>query len=181
MQDEAQKRDHGGSAYPILPLVPVDGVFGMDNNLAQMDYSVTTGTMMISSTDYPGVSSMKVDRLIKVTAVLTGLSGAVVSPAAAPMAQENCTELQFARGQSSATVHGVAPPEKPVCYTFPAGAGQEAHIEVVGNNMIISIIGVGDARTSWNFVTKAQTYKFIVGQLMRSVQPERYTVTLSIR
>ena len=31
MQGEAQKRDHGGSAYSIPLLTPVDGVFGMDN------------------------------------------------------------------------------------------------------------------------------------------------------
>lgn len=33
MQGEAQKRDHGGSAYSIPPLTPVDGVFGMDKPL----------------------------------------------------------------------------------------------------------------------------------------------------
>ena len=33
MQGEAQKRDHGGSAYSIPPLTPVDGVFGMDTRI----------------------------------------------------------------------------------------------------------------------------------------------------
>ena len=32
MQGEAQKRDHGGSAYSIPPLTSVDGVFGMDRS-----------------------------------------------------------------------------------------------------------------------------------------------------
>jgi hypothetical protein len=47
--------------------------------------------------------------------------------------------------------------------------------------MIISVIDVGDARDSWTFRTKAQTYKFIVAQLMRSVTNEPYTVTLSVK
>ena len=46
--------------------------------------------------------------------------------------------------------------------------------------MTISVIGVGDDRDSRIFTTKAQTYKFIVAQEMRSATPEAYTVTLSI-
>jgi hypothetical protein len=76
---------------------------------------------------------------------------------------------------------GTAPPEDTICYSFAAGAGQTARLRVTGNNMIISVIGVGDGRDSWTFTTKAQTYKFIVGQLMRSVTLEPYTVTLSIK
>lgn len=85
------------------------------------------------------------------------------------------------RGQSSATIHGIAPPEDTICYSFAARAGQTARPRITGNNMIIPVVDIGDARTSWTFTTKAQTYEFVVGQLMRSVTPERYTVTLSIR
>jgi hypothetical protein len=116
--------------------------------------------------------------------MLTGLSGIVVgllSLTAAARAQENCSPVQFTKGQSSATVKGTAPPEDTICYSFAAGAGQTARLRVTGRNMIISVIGVGDARDSWTFTTKSQTYKFIVGQLMRSVTPEPYTVTLSIK
>lgn len=60
-------------------------------------------------------------------------------------------------------------------------AGQTARLRITGNNIIISVLGVGDARDSWTFTTKAQTYEFVVGQLMRSVSPERYTVALSVR
>ena len=99
----------------------------------------------------------------------------------AARAQENCKPVQFARGQSSATIHGTAPPEDTICYSFAARAGQTARLRITGTNMIISVIGVGDARDSWTFTTKARTYRFVVGQLMRSVTPEPYTVTLSIR
>jgi hypothetical protein len=75
----------------------------------------------------------------------------------------------------------VAPPENSVCYSFAAADGQTAHLKVTGRNMIISVIDVGDARDSWTFRTKVQTYKFIVVQLMRSVTSEPYTVTLSVK
>ena len=57
-------------------------------------------------------------------------------------------------------------------------AGQTAQLKVTGN---ISVIGIGDAQVSWTFKTTAQTYNFVVGQLMRSVKPEPYTVTLSVK
>ena len=113
--------------------------------------------------------------------VLLGALIGILTPLPPGRTQENCAPIQFESGHSSATIRGTAPPEGVICYSFAAGAGQAAHLEVAGNNMIISVIGVGDARYSWTFKTKAQIYKFIVGQLMRSVTPERYTVTLSIK
>jgi hypothetical protein len=89
--------------------------------------------------------------------------------ALAAHAQENCTPVHLERGKSLAIIHGTAPPEDVICYTFGTGAGQTTNLKVSGSNMIISVVGIGDARESWTFKTKAQTYKFIVGQLMRSV------------
>jgi hypothetical protein len=71
-------------------------------------------------------------------------------------AQDRCTEVHFERGQSSATIRGSAPAEDVVCYTFGAGAGQTANLKVTGRNVIVSVIGVGDARTSWTFKTQAR-------------------------
>jgi len=99
----------------------------------------------------------------------------------AVQAQENCSPIQFERGKSSATLHGTVPPEDVVCYSFAAAAGQTARLSVSGRNVIVSVIGVGDARESWTFKTKAQTYRFLVGQLMRAVDAEAYTVTLAIK
>ena len=104
-----------------------------------------------------------------------------VTSVASPRAQENCRPIRFAPGHSAVTVQGIAPPDDAVCYSFAAGAGQTARLKVTGTNMIVSVIGIGDARDSWTFTTRAQAYKFVVGQLMRSVTPEPYTVTLSIR
>ena len=99
----------------------------------------------------------------------------------AVLTQENCMPIHFERGKSSAVIRKISPPDDSVCYTFAAAAGQTASLKVSGNNMIISVIDVGDARDSWTFRTKAQTYKFIVGQFMRSVTREPYTLTLSIK
>jgi len=41
--------------------------------------------------------------------------------------------------------------------------------------------GHGDAHAAWTFTTKAQTYTFIVAQMMRSVTSEPYTVSLSLK
>jgi hypothetical protein len=112
-------------------------------------------------------------------AALIGVLLGIAAPAQA-IAQNNCTPVTFERGRSSATLRGTAPPEDIVCYTFAAGAGKTAHLSVSGRNMIVSVIGVGDARESWTFKTTAQTYKFVVGQMMRSVTPEPYSVTLSL-
>jgi hypothetical protein len=119
------------------------------------------------------------EAIVRRHAVLGGLLITILMPAAS--AQENCRSVQFNRGQSSATLRGTAPPDGVTCYTFAAGAGQTASIKVTGRNMIISVPGIGDDRQSWTFPTKNQTYKFIVTQEMRSVTPELYTVTLSIK
>jgi hypothetical protein len=114
----------------------------------------------------------EVGLLVLLTCVLT---------TAAAHAQENCAPVHFERGKSSAIIHGTAPPEGVICYTFDAGAGQTANLKVSGSNMIISVVGIGDARDAWTFKTEVQTYKFIVTQLMRSVSNAPYTVTLSVR
>ena len=114
------------------------------------------------------------------TAILSGMLSSLFVLATA-YAQDKCSAIHFAPGHSSATLKGIAPPEAGVCYTFAAAAGQTANLKVAGRNMIITVIGIGDARDAWTFKTEAQTYKFIVAQLMRSVTSEPYTVTLSVK
>jgi hypothetical protein len=50
-----------------------------------------------------------------------------------------------------------------------------------GRNVIFVIEGVIDAQVSHQFKTKKQTYKIMVGQLMRSVTPQRFTLEVSVR
>jgi hypothetical protein len=96
-------------------------------------------------------------------------------------AQDHCASVHFPPGASSTTVKGSISPDGTACYTFSARAGQTAEISVAGNNVIVSVIGIGDARDHWTFATKAGPTRFLVGQLMRSAAPELYTVTVSIR
>jgi hypothetical protein len=112
-------------------------------------------------------------------ALPTGLIVAAMSNAA--LAQDSCSAVRFAVGQSSATIRGRAPPDEAVCYTFAATPGQTARLTVAGRNMIISVTGIGDARDSWTFMIRESSTRFIVGQLMRSVSTEPYTVTLSVK
>jgi hypothetical protein len=126
-----------------------------------------------------GLAKMQKRAMFRTATLMGILSGLFVLPTA--YAQDKCTSIHFAPGQSSATVKGVSPPNEPVCYSFAAAAGQTATLKVNGRNIVISVIDVGDARDVWTFTTKAQTYKFVVGQLMRSVTSEPYTVTLSLK
>ncbi len=101
--------------------------------------------------------------------------------AAAAHAQSTCSEIHFAAGQSATTIRGIAPPDDGVCYTFASTPGQTAKLKVSGPNMIISVTGIGDGRDFWSFKTRLPVTKFIVGQLMRSVTPQPYTVSLSLQ
>jgi len=111
--------------------------------------------------------------------VLAGLCG-WWSVAAHAQADDRCVEVHFARGSSSAAIRGNSSPETADCYTFRAAEGQTAHLHVTGRNMIVSVIGVGDARVGWTFTTHAQDYRFLVSQLFRSVTAEPYEILLRI-
>jgi hypothetical protein len=93
----------------------------------------------------------------------------------------NCTPIQFPPGQTSTTIKGIVHAEEIICYRFAAANGQTANLKITGNNMMISVYDVGDARTSWTFKTKARTYSFIVAQMMRSISNEPFTLTLSVK
>jgi hypothetical protein len=94
---------------------------------------------------------------------------------------QSCEPIHFKRGSYSGTVEGVAPAEDVVCYELATGAGQRATVKVTGKNVIFSIGGVIDAQDEYSFTTKKQTYRIIVGQLMRSITKEPFTLTVSVR
>lgn len=94
---------------------------------------------------------------------------------------EECKAIQFSRGHNNGTVQGIAPPNDLLCHELTTGAGQAAAIEVSGENVIFSIEDVVDARQKYSFTTTAQTYRILVGQLMRSVSDQPFTLTVSVR
>ena len=94
---------------------------------------------------------------------------------------ESCQPIQFERGSYSGTVRGIAPPEGLVCYEVRTGAGQHAEVLVEGRNMIFSIPGVTEVQEQHSFTTEKKTYQILVGQLMRSVTDEPFSLTVSVR
>ena len=103
----------------------------------------------------------------------------------AALAQEptNCTPIQFARGQSSATVKGSVGSDEPFpCYTLATGKGQMATLKFgrTNGNMAFSIYGLVDDRDSYSFITAARTYKFVVFQTLRST-PSPFALTVSVK
>jgi hypothetical protein len=93
---------------------------------------------------------------------------------------EDCETIRFQRGHSSAVVEGVAPPDSALCYQITTAAGQTADIAISGINMVFSVEGVTDAQDKYRFTTEQKTYRIYVGQLMRSVTDESFTLNIAI-
>jgi hypothetical protein len=94
---------------------------------------------------------------------------------------QSCPPIQFERGTYSGTVSGTAPPDDVVCYEISTGAAQRAEVSVKGRNVVFSIVGVVDAQDRYSFTTDKKTYRILVGQLMRSVTDEPFSLTVSVR
>lgn len=94
---------------------------------------------------------------------------------------ENCEIIHLQSEENTYTVQGIAPHDDFICYEITAGTGQMAAIEITGKNAIFSIIGVVDAQDKYSFVTDKETYKILVGQLMRSITNQPFMLVVSIR
>jgi hypothetical protein len=69
-----------------------------------------------------------------------------------------------------------------LCYQITTATGQAASLKVTsGRNVIMSILGVGDAEASFQFRTEKKTYKIMVGQLLRAVGEQPFTISVSVR
>jgi hypothetical protein len=111
------------------------------------------------------------------TAILT-LGGLLIAGAAHA---QTCEPIQFEQGHYSGTVRGVAPPEDPVCYTLSTGAGQHADVQVEGRNVVFGILDLVDGQDRYSFATDKKTYTIHVGQLMRSITNEPFTLMVTVR
>jgi hypothetical protein len=104
----------------------------------------------------------------------------VLSLVPALSAAQGCQTVRFAPGSSSGAIEGVSPPEDVLCYRIEVGNGQRARVRISGTNMMFSIRGLVDARDDYAWTTSAGSYDIIVGQLMRSVTEEPFTLVLSV-
>lgn len=99
------------------------------------------------------------------------------------LAGEPCKNIQFKPGTSSIVLSGTVPPEGGDCYLFSTRAGQtvKASIESEYDNVAFSIMDVAEVVAEHEFKSKKATYQIGVGPLFRSVTPENYELTLSIK
>lgn len=95
---------------------------------------------------------------------------------------EECETIRFKPGESSGTVSGLAPVDDIKCYQMTTAQGQTATVQVIaGKNIIFAIPGVIDGQDSHTFITDKKTYRIEVGQLMRAIQNEAFTLFISIK
>lgn len=102
----------------------------------------------------------------------------LAGPAAA---QEKCRLISFPAGQDTLELSGTAPPEEVNCF---AVAGLSDHgVSVVvseGVNVSFSIEGLVDARDRYRFRATHETYHIVIGQLMRSTEPEPFRIIITL-
>ena len=113
--------------------------------------------------------------------LITPILAVLLMLVAALSTAEECKAIRFEAGHYSGTVKGVAPPDDTLCYSLTTGSGQRAELTIVGKNMIFSIDGVVDAQDAYSFTTKQKTYKVYVGQLMRSVTDEPFSLRITVK
>ena len=93
-----------------------------------------------------------------------------------------CSEIRFSPGANSGDISGQVTDNAPQCFRFGAGAGQAAHIQILGNdNVCFTIPGVVDCQADYSFRTGQGTYQVEVYQLFRSLEWEKYTMRLTIQ
>ena len=101
---------------------------------------------------------------------------------AAEASAQDCNEIRFDPGASSAVVSGQVIKGSPMCLTFGTGAGQTASLELSGSdNACITIEDVVDCQTSYSFQTGQRDYRFRIFQLFPRAPAENVSLRLSIR
>ena len=95
---------------------------------------------------------------------------------------EECQEMRFAPGASSAVVSGKVIEGSPMCLTFGTGAGQTARLELSGSdNACFTIEDVVDCQANYSFETTQRTYRFRIFQLFPRAPAETVSLRLAIQ
>ena len=73
---------------------------------------------------------------------------------AASSASAACSEIRFAPGASAGEVKGQVIDGEPRCFTFGAGSGQSARLQIFGSdNTCFTVPGIADCRDLYDSVT----------------------------
>ena len=96
---------------------------------------------------------------------------------------EDCPAIKFAKGASSGEVSGqVTDGGDARCFSFAAGAGQTARLQLTGSeNVCFTVYDIADCRTDLSFPTGARTYRLTVAQLFPGPGGEAFKLKLTIR
>ena len=115
-------------------------------------------------------------------ATTLALACAAFAASAGAAAAQACSEIRFAPGAFSGEVGGQVADGAPLCFTFGAGAGQTARVQILGNdNTCFTLPGIVDCQADFSFTTRARTYEVRVFQLVRRPGAETFTLRLTIR
>lgn len=119
------------------------------------------------------------------------IAAALLPLCASPVAraQQNCTPIHFARGQSSAIVRGVAQsmdtPSSGSCYTLTTRRGQTATIVIVKKSLnddtAFTIPDVIDNQDKYTFKTTAKTYTIGVYRIFAREPDKPFTMRVTVK
>ena len=95
---------------------------------------------------------------------------------------EDCPAIKFAKGASSGEVSGQVTDGEGRCFSFAAGAGQTARLQLTGSeNACFTVYDIADCQIDLSFPTGARTYRLIVAQLFPAPRAEAFALRLTIR
>lgn len=94
---------------------------------------------------------------------------------------EDCSPIQFARGTSSQVIDGTVQADGSLCFSLAVSPGQTVRVNVIsGQNVVMSIDDIGDARDTFEFVSPRDELEILVFQLMNSYSPEDFEIVVEV-
>lgn len=94
--------------------------------------------------------------------------------------QSECTSIRFAHGATSKTIEGSAAPRFIDCYIFRTQADQDAHIQLSGAHISVSLPNIISGQKDIFFKTETKSYRILIQDLDLDQEVEPYGLTLSL-
>ncbi len=91
-------------------------------------------------------------------------------------------DVRFPPGSSETVISGMIPAEGHLCFNMNVREGQQVAMTVLeGNNTIFTVYDVRDAQDDLTFAAPSNMVQFLVGQLMRVVEPQQFRLEITVR
>jgi len=95
-------------------------------------------------------------------------------------AEETCIPIQFSDTRNTIVISGSVLPEETRCYRLDTVEGEKVTVKVVqGKNIVFSIEDLADAHDALTFTAQNMSYRVVVGQLLRSKQPQAFQISIA--